>query len=269
MKHYYSHAGITIYHGDCLDVIPHITADFCLTSPPYVDQRTYSGGFPSEKQEWLSWITRVVKGVYETAKSAVFVVGDRRRNGIREWDSSDMASSCKMAGIPLWERFLWLKFPFGPNGSSTQPDDPVEFCLWFGENVQFDANEVRRDYAPSTLARYSSPPSIRWESNGERKQKGELSADPSGARPTTVIVAPCLPTNEYCEHPAQFPLELASWFIAAGSRPRDTVLDVFSGSGTTLYAARQMGRKAIGIEIEERYCEIAAKRLAQEVLPLE
>lgn len=67
------------------------------------------------------------------------------------------------------------------------------------------------------------------------------------------------------QHATQKPVEL----IAELLKTRDdwqTVLDPFAGSGTTLVAARDMGRKAIGIEIEERYCEIAANRLSQGVL---
>ena len=67
-------------------------------------------------------------------------------------------------------------------------------------------------------------------------------------------------------HPAPFPLELATRLVRMFSFVGDTVLDPFCGSGTTLLAAKELGHCAIGVEIEERYCEIAAKRLSQEVM---
>jgi DNA modification methylase len=72
--------------------------------------------------------------------------------------------------------------------------------------------------------------------------------------------------GEAVKHPTQKPVSLMALVIEMASKPGDIVLDPYAGSGPTLRAAKDLGRKAIGIEIEERYCEIAAKRLAQEVL---
>ena len=67
-------------------------------------------------------------------------------------------------------------------------------------------------------------------------------------------------------HPTEKPVDLMAWSILQGTEDSDAILDPFMGSGTTLRAAKDLGRKAIGIEIEEKYCEIAVRRLAQEVL---
>ena len=69
-------------------------------------------------------------------------------------------------------------------------------------------------------------------------------------------------------HFATFPPKLIEPCILAGSRPGDTVLDPFAGSGTTLYVAKELNRKFIGIELNPAYIALAEKRLAQEVLGL-
>ena len=70
------------------------------------------------------------------------------------------------------------------------------------------------------------------------------------------------------DHPTPKPLELFTLFTRLHSLPGDLVLDPFMGHGTALRAAKDLGRHAIGVEIEERHCEVAAERMGQEVLPL-
>lgn len=72
--------------------------------------------------------------------------------------------------------------------------------------------------------------------------------------------------GQQSEHPCPRKLGHVKWLVKWWSNPGDVILDPFCGSGTTLIAARHLGHHAIGIEIEEKYCEIAAKRLSQEVL---
>jgi len=85
-------------------------------------------------------------------------------------------------------------------------------------------------------------------------------------RPTDIISCMRVPPDKLV-HPNEKPVEVASRILSANKG--DLILDPFMGSGTTLRAAKNLGRKAIGIEIEEKYCEIAAKRMAQTVMALD
>ena len=87
-----------------------------------------------------------------------------------------------------------------------------------------------------------------------------------GPRPTVWQHFPPPWTFAANGHPCPKPITVMQWALGRTTDAADVVLDLFMGSGTTLRAAKDLGRRAIGIEIEERYCEIAAKRLEQEVL---
>lgn len=87
-------------------------------------------------------------------------------------------------------------------------------------------------------------------------------SDQDAATPNIVFVQP----TDNVFHPTEKPVVLVSYFIELTTGEGDLILDPFMGSGTTLRAAKDLGRRAIGIELEERYCETAANRLAQGVL---
>ena len=212
MKPYYDHAGITIYHGDCRDILPHVTADVVVTDPPYgvrfegkaTKHTTIKTGGYIGVDDGEVGPSVVSMAIALVGRGAVFT-GNQRAFAYPPPDDIGCVYCPSGAGIGRWGFTLF---------------HPV---LFYGKR-------------PSSALFPSSMQSFE--------------------------------TSEQCGHPCPKPTGWMRWLVKLVSLETDTILDPFMGSGTTLVAAKQLGRKAIGIEIEERYCEIAVKRLAQEVLPL-
>ncbi len=164
----------------------------------------------------------------------------------------DRWSGGTWASNPIYDlAFKWDAEPIDRATIQSVLSTAKEVILWGGNYYQMPPSRCWLAWSKSQRMETMADFELAW-TNLERpsKQYDEI-RNPDGER----------------EHPTQKPLSLMRWclkFLKEG-----TVLDPFMGSGTTLRAAKDAGRKAIGIEIEERYCEIAAKRLRQRVLPLE
>ena len=205
MKPYYEQDGITIFHGDCREILPTLgPVDLVLTDPPY----GIGAGREKPHNGWRDY-------------------------GIADWDLQrpdvETIHLLLRAGR---EHVIW-----GGNYFSDYLPPSMQWFIW---------DKGQRDFSLADCE-------MAWSS----QQRAARIFDHSRAAALM----------DGKEHPTQKPVALMRWCI--GFFPQaQTILDPFMGSGTTLRAAKDLGRKAIGIEIEERYCEIAAKRLSQSVLPL-
>ena len=204
MTPYYQDDAVTIYHGDCREVLPGLPkVDLVLTDPPY------GIGFAAQPTKWQR------------------LAGQKPE----AWDG-DCDRVLVAALVPISERLIiWGGNYFGL--------PPLKSWLTW--------------YKPD------APPSM-----GQCEHA--WTNLPTNTRMISCSISSTNP--ERLGHPTQKPLRVMAWCISLCPDDPQTILDPFMGSGTTLRAAKDLQRKAIGIEIEERYCEIAAKRMAQEVLAL-
>lgn len=246
--------GITIYHGDCREVAGALepgTIDLIVTSPPYNQMSSCESepsGLWAESQGGKgfvrAWKDRgyrddVPEAEYQETQNALFAslsaacAGDASLfyDHQLRWRDGECLHPVKWFRPNGWrmrQEIIWNR----GGGMMFNARMFVRFderLLWFVRSEKWKWNQS--SVGLGTI----------WNVAREQQQQGKL-------------------------HPVAFPAEIPKRCIAAASGIGDTVLDPFMGSGTTLRAAKDLGRKAIGIEIEERYCEIAAKRLAQETL---
>ena len=243
MTPYYDHAGITIYRGDALGVLaalPSASVDGVFTDPPYS-----SGGM---------------------------VRGDRAGGVHEKYVQTDSISGNKLAAFSGDNRDqrafgYWSALWIGETRRIAR-DGAVAavFCDWRQLPVTTDAIQaggyVWRGVVPwfkpasrPMLGRWTSACEyVVWGTKGPREIAGD-------AHPGFFQISPPRDREHITEKPVGLMTEMLRIVPAGG-----VVLDPFTGSGTTLVAAKELGLRAIGVEIEERFCEVAARRCAQDVL---
>ena len=229
---YYEHTGITIYHGDCREILPGLPkCDLLLTDPPYPGM-----------------------------KGGTSITFDR--GVVKRWGSSltvgtpwgeDISPLIDAALLAEFGALIFCSFHFVDRVPMMIEMERVALLTWFKRNSMPSACN-----APHFLTEYiwafKRKPGLEW-----RKLRTHYDVP--------MLQAGCIAVERICDggraaHPTQKPIDLIQSLLSIGG---SSVLDPYCGTGTTLVAAKNLGRKAIGIEIEERYCEIAAKRLSQSV----
>lgn len=227
MKPYYDEGGITIYHGDALEVIPSLPlVDLVVTDPPYVIGAVSAGNIGAKSGGWGDMMNsaRWFRDWYSMVHERLAMHGAMWT--FLNWRSLPVVMRAAAdAGWSVQSMLVWNKDWIGPGGP-----------IGLRPAYELVALMAREDFAIPDRGL----PDVWTEKWSSHKPNG---------------------------HPAEKPVPLLARIIAA-SGTAGIVLDPFVGSGSTLRAAKDLGMKAIGIEAEERYCEIAAKRLAQEVLDL-
>jgi DNA modification methylase len=220
-------------------------ADLCFTSPPYSDQRTYTGEANLSPEHLSGFITEACRHCEYVAMN----LGIARRSGFIDtyWDRYVQKAHESGFGLVSWN--VWYRTGGFSVGQITAMF-PIEheFIFVFGQKPrQLHATVPNANGGEAVVS------SDRAADGSIGKKKGMVCR--SHRELGTVIVSP--PVNANDMHPAQFPVLLPAEYIKAFG---DSVYEPFCGSGTTLIAAEQLGRKCYGMEISPQYCDVIVRR---------
>jgi len=249
--------------GDCLAVLqryPDQCVDLIVTSPPYADQRatTYGGIKPDDYVEWFLPRAAQFLRVLKPGGSFVLNIKEKAVHGERHTYVLELILALRKQGWLWTEEYIWHKKNCYPGKWPNRFRDAWERCLHFTRERQFKMNQdaVRvpmGDWAQTRLKSLGKNDVVRYDSqvgNAFAKNIANWQGR-SLAYPTNVLHLATECANR--QHSAAFPLALPQWFIKLFTDEGDAVLDPFAGSGTTLQAAIELGRKAIGIDISQEF----------------
>jgi len=249
--------------GNCAEIMkswPDECIDLTVTSPPYDNLRDYKG--------YTFDFETIAKELYRITKPGgvvVWVVGDATINGSETGTSFRQALYFKdVCGFNLHDTMIYAKkgirFP-----ESNRYYQAFEYMFVFSKGTPKTVNLIRdrKNLYPGDTIHGSDR-----QKDGTFKKRKKKIVQKLGVRfniweyPTGGINSA---QDEIAfQHPAVFPEQLAADHIISWSNPGDLVLDPMCGSGTTCKMALKMGRRFIGIDIAEEYCEIARKRVEAE-----
>jgi site-specific DNA-methyltransferase (adenine-specific) len=291
MTPYYKDGSVTLYHGNALELLPTLgKVNSIVTDPPYNVR---------DDEEWDD------KSEVEMARFCMewATMAHRATTELVTFDSgySPLRRICEM----LWPRvrvMVWDK-PAGSQyaGSSERgmwyAHEPIyhcyapslEKCMGVGEAIRLARETVKLSRGGVDMALRGKKTGLcfRWEEGAclptpdqVKKLKGLLPLNGDfdallktayGRRTVTAAEGRDVLSHRTVSgamHSCQKPLGLMRELVERLTAPGDLVADIFAGSGTTLLACKELGRRAIGVELEEKNCEMTARRLAQEQLPL-
>lgn len=264
-------ASIRLFQGDSAKVLrklPESSVDLIVTSPPYADQRKNSyGGIHADKYvEWFLPVADEMRRVLKPTGSFVLNIKERVLDGERHTYVMELIIAMRQHGWLFTEEYIWHKRNCYPGKWPNRFRDAWERCIHFTKSKKFamyqEAVRVPMgDWKNSRLRSLSDTDKRRDESkvgSGFGK-KIENWVGRDLAYPANVLHLATECSNR--SHSAAFPDALPEWFIKLFTQEGDTVLDPFSGSGTTIRIAHGLGRNAIGIELLPEYCDLTATEL--------
>lgn len=259
----------TLHHGDCVEVMrsmPAESVDAIVTSPPYAEQRkaTYGGIPESEYPAWtVSWMAEAMR-ILKPNGSVILNVRPHIQAGV----ISDYVLRTRLAlrgnGWAELEELIWDKVSGPPLGSPNRPRRNWESLLWFGKHGRAFCDPKAAGEPAKRPTHVSGGRAKKNDWAHVNKINGESFAGVARVSDIARFSTGLMSGDKGVTHPATFPWQLAEWCGKLICPPGGTILDPFSGSGSTGVAAVRNGWDYIGIDAVEEYVNMSKKRLEGE-----